>query len=208
MSLDKIVDAAYKAALPLRLVDKTIKLGFDAVAAASEQFGFDRYYLAKGAGFFAATGFGVAQGLDRAAYNPHVGGLYAILGVGLILVFSRVADEMRRYSSEKADVLDKRLESVLILSKLVRYTFIVTFPFLIPGTLRNLLQSQGLIDVKEVVEEVGKFASVSYCYLIDGDRAIWDKTMLKARQAYQFLKKHSLPQPQPGPAVAVYFQKT
>ena len=64
LGLEQLVNAAYKAALPIRLADIVVKFGYDAIAATTTKVGIDRFYLAR----YTAIGTGAAFLVAGGAY--------------------------------------------------------------------------------------------------------------------------------------------
>lgn len=173
MRLEQILDAAYKATLPIRVIDKTVKLGYDALAAATTRVGFDRFrlagYAAAGAGIGAVitvAGYGVAGNFGWAAF-------FGSVGVGY-LVGATNAKNMREYLLEPKKVLGYEIESILRFIRISRYTLIGLAGLGIANAVGLSLQLPLILPTSpNQLTDVGSYISLltvpSYLYLIDGD---------------------------------------
>ncbi len=208
MGLEKLVDIAYKASLPVRVIDNTIKWGVDAITTATAKVGYDRYRLAK----YASIGVGIASAViavDAAVMQDYKN--TAIYGLVSLIYFTRTksnADRMRTYSPQPGDALNYELELARKAFKFIRYTGIA---FL---TAKLIADSAGIklpgLFINSL-DEVGNKSShfflaftLSYAYLIDGKHNLWDKSVIKAKKAWDFLanltQKRS-PTPEPAPSM-------
>ncbi len=167
MRLDEIVHAAYTLTLPVRALDKTVRLKYDAFAAATGQFGFDRYRLAKGAGFVAAISLGVASHLTGTATDLSVPTAYDILSLFGVITLPPMADKMRQYNSLRQHMSDEWPERFLNLTKFARYALLIGVPVNLALKVNGIISGDP-ISFGEVTLGIGYFAFMSYCYLISG----------------------------------------
>ena len=192
MGLEQLLDLAYKATLPIRAIDKIIKLGYDALAAATTKVGIDRFDLAH----YTAVGTGTAFIGAGATYIFAADlDLSFAATVASIVAFalSTQTSNYKDYFLTPRNSLHKSYEEGLAFTRHLRLP-LLAFGAFVPtllatnnnlGLIGNLLFASGLVGFS------------SYMYLVDGDHSLWDKA--KAFVSNLVLKSSS---PNPGPATS------
>ena len=185
LELEKLVNAAYRVASPVRSLntklDSIVKLGYDALAATAANFGVDRFALARYTAIVTGATFAVAAVTYFVNREVTLSLSATVASIaGFVFSVPAVTSDLRNYFLKPRDSLNKTLEEGVAGMKLLRFP-LLAFAFVAPKLIETDSASG---PFSNTFFAIGLAGMSSFMYFLDGKPSMWDSATNWAKKTY------------------------